>query len=307
MDKGAVMDYSQASSHGIAAHGRHYVGGRVLAAWDELIDLATVVDLDRPTRVKGWRAREVCVQLGCWEDYDSFGAVLDSALAGGVGDRPDTAALHDRVTSSHREASREAVVGALVRNRQNVAEYFRTHPEDVDRAPGVVSMGRLPFLSIVHGQTFELATAALDLASAGNAPPSVGLLDTAMAALVDVTGALGTTMDLRARVAVLSDHGGWRLDIDEHGWSVTPATEDDRGEPHVYGPPDALVDAAAGRVNPVPKVARGTIRLHRLGGLLKVSPIAHEVPGLPGGASLSIAVRTIAGAGGAARWFRRGR
>ena len=41
----------------------------VLGAWDAFIDQAEAVDLDRPSRLPGWRAHEICVHLGCWDDH----------------------------------------------------------------------------------------------------------------------------------------------------------------------------------------------------------------------------------------------
>lgn len=303
------MDRSVADSHGdhpvahrvgIAGHDRDHVRDRVLAAWDEFIAIAAGTDLQRPTRLPGWRAHEVCVHLGNWPDHDTFNAVLDSTRDGAHGTRPDADANNAAVTAAHRDDSGAEVLAAMVRNRELVAEYFRTESTTTDLAPGLVPMGRLPFLTIVHGQTFELAAHALDLVTAGAPAPSADLLDTGLAALVDVTGALGSQLDLQARLALLTPEGGWRVQIDPEGWTVAEVVSRDSREPHVLGEADVLIDAAAGRNNPMAKLATGQIRIHRLGGLLHVAPIVQVVPGLPGARSLSIAARTLQGAGGVA-------
>ena len=42
-------------THGMADAGRDEVGGRVLRAWDAFLEQAVAVDLDRSTRLPGWR------------------------------------------------------------------------------------------------------------------------------------------------------------------------------------------------------------------------------------------------------------
>src|SRR5690349_2512750 len=93
------------TAHGMADAGREQVGGMVLAAWDAFLAQAEVVDLERPTRLPGWRAHEVCVHLGCWEDHTALADLVASARAGGTGQPPDVDGTNARVTAAHRDAS----------------------------------------------------------------------------------------------------------------------------------------------------------------------------------------------------------
>ncbi|WP_324277095.1 hypothetical protein [Blastococcus brunescens] len=69
----------------MADAGRDEVAGRVLSAWDAFIERAEAVELDRPSRLGGWRAQEICVHLGCWDDHTAMADLIASARAGGSG------------------------------------------------------------------------------------------------------------------------------------------------------------------------------------------------------------------------------
>ena len=80
----------------------------VLGAWDAFIEQAARVDLDRRSRLPGWRAHEICVHLGSWEDHQALRDLVASARAGGLGEPPDPDAVNVRVTAAHRTALRPA-------------------------------------------------------------------------------------------------------------------------------------------------------------------------------------------------------
>src|SRR3954470_4259164 len=92
---------------GMADAGRADVSRRVLAAWDAFLEQAAQVDLDRPSRLPGWRAQEICVHLGCWPENTALADLIASARAGGVGTPPEVDAVNARVVAAHRDASRE--------------------------------------------------------------------------------------------------------------------------------------------------------------------------------------------------------
>ena len=48
------------------------LAGVVLPAWDEFLGLAAELDLDGPTRLTGWTARDILVHLGSWPGSRSF-------------------------------------------------------------------------------------------------------------------------------------------------------------------------------------------------------------------------------------------
>src|SRR6478609_3176943 len=76
------------TKRGLATAGRDVVGALVLSSWDAFLTVAQSADLDRSTRLPGWRAQEICVHLGVWDDYDALHGLLASARAG-VGATPD--------------------------------------------------------------------------------------------------------------------------------------------------------------------------------------------------------------------------
>ena len=64
-------------------------------------------------------------------------------------------------------------------------------------------VGRIPLLSVVLGQAYELAVHGLDLVSCGAAPPPADVLQSGLAALADVTGGLAASMDITGGVTLL--------------------------------------------------------------------------------------------------------
>ncbi|TFV89663.1 hypothetical protein E4P38_07420 [Blastococcus sp. CT_GayMR16] len=291
----------------MADAGREQVGSMVLGAWDAFLEQAETVDLTRRSRLDGWRAQEICVHLGCWDDHTAMADLIASARADGTGTPPDVDAVNARVTAAHRDASREEVLAALRRNREATARYLAEEPVELDTAPTVSVVGRIPLLSVVLGQAYELAVHGLDLVSCGAAPPPPAVLQSGLAALVDVTGALAASLDITGGVTLATPDGGWAFAADPHGWTVHRVAAGEHEGPAVEAPADLLLEAASGRINPVPAVARRRLKVHEVGGLLKLAPIVQAVPGIPGGPILQLAAKTVGGAGGMlGRLFGRG-
>src|SRR4051794_21256916 len=291
----------------MADAGRDQVGTMVLGAWDVFLEQAESVDLSRPSRLQGWRAQEICVHLGCWDDHTAMADLIASARAGGTGTPPDVDAVNARVTAAHRDASRDEVLAALRRNREATARSLADEPAELDTAPTVSVVGRIPLLSVVLGQAYELAVHGLDLVSCGAAPPPPDVLQSGLAALVDVTGGLAASMAITGGVPLATPDGGWGFAADAHGWTVRRVAAGEHAGPAVEASADLLLEAASGRINPVPAVARRRLRVHDVGGLLALAPIVQAVPGIPGGPILQLAARTVGGAGGlVGRLFGRG-
>jgi uncharacterized protein (TIGR03083 family) len=292
---------------GMADAGREQVGTRVLAAWDAFLAQAERVDLDRPSRLPGWRAHEICVHLGCWDDHTAMADLVESARTGARGAQPDPDAVNARVTAAHATASRDEVLDALRRNREATARYLAEEPVELDTAPTVSVVGRVPLLSVVLGQAYELAVHGLDLVSCGAEPPPPEVLQSGLAALTDVTGALTTWCGITGGVTLATPDGGWSFAADPAGWVVRPVPGGTHEGPAVEASAELLLEAAAGRINPVPAVARRQLKVHDVGGLLALAPIVQKVPGIPGGPILQLAARTMGGAGGVlGRLFRKG-
>src|SRR4051794_16050713 len=185
-----------AAHQGLADEGRERVGGMVLEAWDFFLEQAASVDLDRRSPLPGGGAHEICVDLGCWGDPPALADPLASGRPGGTDAPPDVDAVNARVTSAHGDASREEVLAALRRNREATARYLADEPAELDTAPTVSVVGRLPLLSVVLGQAYELAVHGLDLVSCGAEPPPASVLQSGLAALAGVTGAPAGSCDI---------------------------------------------------------------------------------------------------------------
>src|SRR4051794_29193951 len=294
-------------SHGMADAGRKKVAEMVLGAWDAFLVQAEAVDLERKTRLPGWRVHEICVHPGSWPGYTAMAHLIASAKAGGTGEPPDVDAVNARVTAAHRDASREEVLAALRHNREATERYLTEEPEELDTAPTVSVVGRLPLLSVVLGQAYELAVHGLDLADVGAPPVPDDVLQSGLAALADVTGALAASCDITGGATLTTPDGGWRFAADPDGWTVTRVAAGSVSGAAVEASAVVLLEAASGRINPVPAVARRKLKVREIGGLLRLAPIVQAAPGIPGGPILQLAAKTVGGAGGVlGRIFGRG-
>ncbi len=282
---------------GLAGAGRDVVGPLVLGAWDAFLDQAAAVDLDRPSRLPGWRAHEICVHLGAWPDHDALADLLASARAGGTGTPADVDATNARVTAAHRDAPREEVLGALRRHRAATARLLAEVPAELHTAPTVSTVGRLPLLSVVLGQAYELAVHGLDLVPLGAPRPPSPVLQAGLAALAEVTGALAAASGIAGGAALLTPEGGWAFAADPPGWTVRRV---DGGRPEgavVEGSADVLLEAASGRTNPAAALVRRQLRVRDLPELVRLAPVVESAPGIPGAPVLALAARTVTGAG----------
>jgi uncharacterized protein (TIGR03083 family) len=293
--------------HGMADAGRKEIAGMVLPAWDSFLAQAEDVDLSRTSRLPGWRAQEICVHLGHWPENTAMADLVASARAGGTGLQPDVDAVNGRVTAAHRDASRDEVLAALRANREATERYLTEEPEELDTAPTVSVVGRLPLLSVVLGQAYELAVHGLDLADLGAGPVPDEVLQSGLAALTDVTGALAASCGITGGVTLTTPDGGWRFAADPSGWTVARVAAGPTSGAAVEAPAAVLLEAASGRINPVPAVARRRLKVRDVSGLLKLAPIVQAVPGIPGGPILQLAAKTVGGASGVlGRLFGRG-
>src|SRR3954453_5270666 len=282
----------------MADAGRDRVGGMVGGAGDAFIEQAEAVDLSRRSRLDGWRAQEICVHLGCWDDHTALADLIASGRSGGAGTPPYGDATNARVTAAHRDASRAEVLAALRRNRDATARYLAEEPAELDTAPAVAVVGRLPLLSVVLGQAYELAVHGLDLVPCGAPAPPPAVLQSGLAALAGVTGALAAREGVSRGATLATPEGGWTFAADDSGWTVRRRPPGDVRGTAVEAPPDLLLEAASGRVNPVGALARRRLRVHELGGLLALAPIVQSAPGIPGGPLLALAAQTLGGVGG---------
>jgi uncharacterized protein (TIGR03083 family) len=293
------------TNRGLASAGRDSVRDLVLGAWDAFLSVARTADLHAETRLPGWRAQEICVHLGVWDDYSALDGLVASAQAGG-GPAPDVDAANECVTRAHRAAPRADVLAALRRHRDAVEGYLRNAPPALDLAPTAGPVGVLPLLTTIAAEGYELAVHALDLAAAGADHPPEGLLDTGLAALADVTGALATAHDVPGAASLLTPTGGWRFEAGGGGWTTErlPARREVPGAA-VTGEAAVLLEASAGRANPVALLARRRLGLRDPAGLLALAPLVDMAPKLPGGPILRLAARSLSGTAGLLTRLRR--
>ena len=113
-----------------------------------------------------------------------------------------------------------------------------------------------------------------------------------------MTGALAASCDITGGVTLATPDGGWAFAADGDGWTVRRVPAGPFSGPAVEASAPLLLEAASGRINPVPAAATRRLKVHDVGGLLLLAPIVQKVPGIPGGPILQLAARTMGGAGG---------
>jgi hypothetical protein len=195
------------------------------------------------------------------------------------------------------------VVAALVIARADVAAFF-TSPAaaELGRAPAGSPLGPLPVLTVLHAACYELAVHALDLAPCGAPLPSQLLLDRGLAALMDVTGALASRSGVDITVTAQTPEGGWQFRSDHAGWGTSPVAAGRFDGTGVRGSAADLLDTSAGRAHLGQLLLSRRLQVQHLPSFMRLAPLLHEVPGLPGGAALRGAV---AGLGGVTRVLGR--
>ncbi len=296
---------------GVIEHDRAEIRERVVGAWDEFLHVARGVDMNARSRLRGWRAHEICVHLAAWDDYQPVAGVLQAAreaLRGTVTRQPPDADEGNRwVVQAHRHADRDEVIAALERAREDAAAYLK-HPEaqELDKVLVVSTVGPLPTLTILHAQVYELAVHSLDLAACGAPPPDPSLLDAGLAAMTDAAGALAARVGITSTAGIRTEGGTWAFRSSASGWQIgrwggPDASSDFAGRlpVRVDAPAAMLLEASAGRINPLKAVVTRRLKVHGLPGLLGLAPIVETVPGIPGGPALRMTARGLAGAGGA--------
>jgi uncharacterized protein (TIGR03083 family) len=285
---------------GIASWEPDDLAALLLPAWDEFAEIAAEVDLDAPSRVRGWTARDVCVHLGSWPGARTLERMCAEAEADDLDlDDPragtfDQTSHNEAVLAARAAAPRAEVVAALKESREAVAAFLSS---DGVRRLGLRRvrsvLGPLPLSTLVGAGAYELAVHALDLQPAGAPEPSGAILTAGLAALVDTTGALAARCELSASAACLTPEGGWAFAATPAAWTTLELPAVPGPWPTVLGDAPALLDASSGRRSVPPMLARRDLRVHHVAGLLALAPIVEAVPGLPGGPALRVAVRNL--------------
>lgn len=282
------------------------LGDAVVGAWDDFLAVADSADLSRPSRLPGWTGRDACVHLGSWDDHRVMVGLVEAARGGGGTAPADVDADNERLLAAHRDATDDDVRAALRRSRDVIEEWFDgPEPEELASARVRSSVGELPLLSLVHAGCYELAVHALDLAPCGADAPSEFLLGRGLAALMDVTGALSARSGIDITVTAQTPTGGWSFTSTTTGWAtqdVPPGRFDAVG---VAGAAHDLLDASAGRAQVPALLVQRRLKVQELSSFMRLAPLLHEVPGLPGGAVLKAGVSGLSGVTRLVGRFRR--
>jgi uncharacterized protein (TIGR03083 family) len=282
---------------GLAEAGPAAVRTAVEQSWDAFLAVAQSADLSAPSRLPRWRGQDVCTHLGAWD-----GGGVSALIASARGEAPAEAANNDEVVRRHAGESRTAVLDALRRNRDQLVEWLATDEAVELGGVTVISpVGPLPLLTATNASSYELAVHALDLLPAGADTPEPQLLRNGLGAVLDVTGHLAHKRRIRIAVTATSPEGGWTVRAADGGWWVEPEETGTLTGTGVRAELRDLVDATAGRVSVPGLLATRRMTAHDLPGFLRLASLVEDMPGLPGGAALRAASRTLGGVESAIR------
>ncbi|WP_370097539.1 hypothetical protein [Streptacidiphilus sp. MAP12-20] len=257
---------------GVAEEAPDSLRARVLGGWDAVLALASE-EFSEESEAGDLRA---FAGLGSWPGRPVLGGVM--AAAHGVEAPPRRPKPFD--------PDRDAVRAALEEARERVAAALDEVLASPELGRRVVDspLGPLPVLTQIHAMGHELAQAA------GPEVPRA-LADAGLAAMVDVVGALAWRQGLPVTAGLWEPDGGlgWVFTADADGWRTRPREAAD-DVPGVEGAASRLL-VSTGSVPSM--LARGEIRLRRVGGLLALAPLVDQVPNLPGGTLLRRAVGAV--------------
>ena len=294
---------TSASSHGVIDLPGYDLAATVLDCWDAFIDLVERTDLTARTRLPGWTVREVALHLGTWDGRSALNQVLQTLGSDAAQQPLDADGFNAELVTAHATASDDDVRAALRQSRDEVAALLASGlARDRGRELVASVTGPLPLLTVVHAESYELAIHALDIADAADVDCPEVLLRHGVAALADSTGALAARSGADATIGIIADEAAWSFtSYEDGGWTTSQVAGKPHG-PRIAGRAKDLVEAAAGRAEPVRLLAKRRLKISHPAGLTALAPILDEVPGLPGGKGLALAAKSL---GGLTSLFRR--
>lgn len=283
-------------AQGLIDDASYDIAGVVLESWDAFLGLVDDADFSASTRLKGWDVREVALHLGTWDGESALSLVIQSLRSGDTAESFDPDAFNTAVLAAHRVASDDDVRAALAESRSAVAELLASD-DGQQRGGDLVSsqLGPMPLLTVVHAGCYELAVHALDVAEAidGTCPPE--LLRHGIAAMTDSTGCLAAREGIEATIGINAKEAPWSFTAHADGGWSTARIEGSAHGPRISGSAEDLLEASAGRADPVRLVTLRHLKVKHIGGLLALTPIIDQVPGLPGGRGLKVAAKSLGG------------
>jgi len=120
-----------------------------------------------------------------------------------------------------------------------------------------------------------------------------------------VTGALAARSRVDITLSAQTPSSGWGFRSDTTGWQTFPLPPGAFPGTGVRGSVVDLLDASAGRVNLGQLLLSRRLQVQQLSSFMRLAPLLHEVPGLPGGAALRTAVGGLGGVTKVLGRFRR--
>lgn len=279
---------------GLATRDDYDLPAAVNAAWDAFVAQLEVADLAASTRLDGWTVRDLALHLGTWDGESALSAALATRGTPAVETPLDPDASNAEMIAAHRDASDDEVLDALRASRDAVRETLTSMAGSPDGLEPVASqLGPIPLLTLVHAGCYELAVHALDVAEAAGGDVDPGLIRSGVAALADTTGCLASREGITADIGISAKDAPWSFSARGDGsWTTEPIAGTPHG-PRVSGSAEDLLEASAGRADPVRLVTLRHIKVKHIGGLLALTPIIDQVPGLPGGKGLKGAAKTL--------------
>ena len=284
------------TNRGLATRDDYPLAEVVLASWDAFIKQVDGADLAASTRLDGWTVRDVVLHLGTWDGTSSLSTAL-ATLGTDAARRPlDPDVANAAMIRAHADASDVEIMTALRASRDAVGDFLASETTAQHGLEPVASqLGPIPLLTLVHAGCYELAVHGLDLADAVDGKVDPSLLRSGIAALADTTGCLAAREGIEATIGINADEAPWSFTARaDGGWTVDRIEGKAHG-PRVSGSAEDLLEASAGRADPVRLVTLRHLKVKHLGGLLALTPIIDQVPGLPGGRGLKTAAKSLGG------------
>ena len=287
---------------GLASTDPAEVASLLAGAWNAVLDVAGRVDLDAPTRLEGWNARDVLVHLGSWDPSTPLEERADDARTSRVRSEDDADARNAMVVAAHHDAGLPEITAALGAARDRALSFLDSDDVEVVGRRWVGSMvGELPMTGMLAAQAYELAVHALDLRPAGLDEVSEELLDAGIGALVDVAGGLAARHGMTETFAVCTESGCWATGTADRCWTTvrldTGVQASALGWPAVTGSASDVLDAAAGRAIAVQLLVTRRLRVHDHARVLRLLASLGSVPGFPSGSAVQASLRALAQTG----------
>ncbi len=291
-----MTDADAGADKGLATRADYDLAAVVLRSWDTFIELAEAADFSQETRLDGWTVRELVLHLGTWDGTSALSATLET-LGTDAANRPiDPDALNAELISTHAGATDAEVLAALTASRDGVREVLASDAATERGLEPVASqLGAIPLLTLVHAGCYELAVHALDIADACGGDVDASLLAAGVASLTDTTGCLAAREGIEATIGIDAKGSPWTFTARADGSWTTDEIDGTPHGPRVSGSAEDLLEASAGRADPVRLVTLRHLKVKHLGGLLAITPIIDQVPGLPGGRGLKLAAKSLGG------------